>query len=278
MKVQFAKSVEAYVDFVEKKLLEKEACNNLILGILERLKQNNEGAYYLGWVEKDKELLFPFMQTAPNNWVLPDLVQFVGEEVIRAAVKQIWDQGMEVPGVIGPKQYATIFAKEWQDITGNQPVVHMQEWIYQLDAVNQVQQHGELVFAQEKDLSLLIHWLQQFGEEAGVKITEKQAEAIARRNINQHSAFLWQVGKHYVSMANRSRTTKNGATINAVFTPDQHKEKGYATSLVAALSQQLLDSGYQFCSLYTDTSNPISNHVYQKIGYYKVGSAIVYSF
>ena len=39
---------------------------------------------------------------------------------------------------------------------------------------------------------------------------------------------------------------------------------------MASLSQQLLDQGYQFCSLFTDAANPTSNKIYQKIGYYEV--------
>nr|WP_246484738.1 GNAT family N-acetyltransferase [Virgibacillus salarius] len=79
-------------------------------------------------------------------------------------------------------------------------------------------------------------------------------------------------------MANKSRETKHGATINAVYTPDKYKKKGYATSVVSQLSQKLLNDGYQFCSLYTDLSNPTANNIYKKIGYYKIGSAIVYLF
>ena len=33
--------------------------------------------------------------------------------------------------------------------------------------------------------------------------------------------------------------------------------------------QNLIDSGDKYCVLYTDDSNPISNHVYEKIGYNK---------
>ncbi|OZU86959.1 GNAT family N-acetyltransferase, partial [Virgibacillus indicus] len=54
------------------------------------------------------------------------------------------------------------------------------------------------------------------------------------------------------------------------------KKKGYATSTVAHLSQKILDEGFQFCSLYTDSTNPTSNSIYKKIGYYEAGSSIVY--
>ena len=33
------------------------------------------------------------------------------------------------------------------------------------------------------------------------------------------------------------------------------------------ISKELLDKGDKYCVLYTDDANPISNHVYEKIGY-----------
>ena len=42
---------------------------------------------------------------------------------------------------------------------------------------------------------------------------------------------------------------------------------GYAFNLVYRISKEFLDSGLEYCVLFTDDSNPISNHVYEKIGY-----------
>ena len=35
-------------------------------------------------------------------------------------------------------------------------------------------------------------------------------------------------------------------------------------------SQLMLDSGRQFCALFTDLANPTSNSIYQKMGYQAV--------
>ena len=47
---------------------------------------------------------------------------------------------------------------------------------------------------------------------------------------------------------------------------------------VAALSQHLLDSGWSVCSLTTDLANPVSNHIYQRIGYRPVCDFNEYRF
>lgn len=66
--------------------------------------------------------------------------------------------------------------------------------------------------------------------------------------------------------------------VNAVYTPPHYRGKGYATSCVASLSQHLLNSGYKFCSLFTDLANPVSNSIYMKIGYRPVCDYDEYKF
>ena len=63
-----------------------------------------------------------------------------------------------------------------------------------------------------------------------------------------------------------------------MYTPPQHRGNGYASALVAAQSQWLLDNGYEFCFLYTDLANPTSNAIYERIGYSQVAEAGMYSF
>ena len=56
-------------------------------------------------------------------------------------------------------------------------------------------------------------------------------------------------------------------TIGFVFTPRELRGRGYASRLVAELSQAQLDAGRGFCVLYTDLGNPTSNAIYQRVGY-----------
>lgn len=63
-----------------------------------------------------------------------------------------------------------------------------------------------------------------------------------------------------------------------VYTPPKYSCRGYASATVAALSQYLLNQENQFCFLLTDLANPISNHIYQDIGYQPVGDWHQYSF
>ena len=81
-----------------------------------------------------------------------------------------------------------------------------------------------------------------------------------------------------VSLAGFSGPTPTGIRVGPVYTPPPHRRLGYATTLVADLSQWLLGQGYRSCFLYTDLSNPTSNHIYETIGYRQVAEAVEYGF
>lgn len=94
------------------------------------------------------------------------------------------------------------------------------------------------------------------------KLSTLIEDRIARQTI-----FLWEVEGVPVSSAHTTRPTRGGISIGPVYTPPGERGKGYASNLMAALSQRMLDGGKQFCVLFTDKDNPTSNKVYESIGY-----------
>ena len=71
---------------------------------------------------------------------------------------------------------------------------------------------------------------------------------------------------------------KRGVSISCVYIPPEFREKGYASAVVASLSKLALESGKEFCTLYTDLSNLISNNIYQRIGYGVVADVMEVNF
>jgi predicted GNAT family acetyltransferase len=51
-----------------------------------------------------------------------------------------------------------------------------------------------------------------------------------------------------------------------VYTPKEHRGRGYASAAVAAVSRMLRDQGARV-TLFTDQANPVSNAIYQRLGY-----------
>lgn len=279
MNVCWEQSLDTYLRKVENLLMEKEACNNLMLGLLYRFKSEDLQQPYLnlGIVEENGKVIYAFMQTT-KHWILPDVAD-IQKEVIEAISLFLYRNKKQVSSILGPVRLVESFVDQWIQLTGAKANVHMKQLIYQLLEVKvKPASNGILVKATEAEQSLVIDWLLQFGVQAGEHITEEHATETAANNIRNQSLYLWIVNGSPVSMVNNSRSTRNGTSINAVFTPDNYKRNGYATSAVAVLSQKLLDEGYQFCCLYTDLANPTSNGIYQKIGYEVVGDSIVYEF
>lgn len=115
-----------------------------------------------------------------------------------------------------------------------------------------------------EDASTLASWAKAFVEEAVHEtLSDDQAQKVAERD----NFYIWEVNGERVSLAAASGKTPNGIRVNFVYTPTEHRGKGYASVNVATLSQHLLDSGNQFCSLFTDLENPTSNAIYQRMGY-----------
>jgi len=79
--------------------------------------------------------------------------------------------------------------------------------------------------------------------------------------------FIWDTDNRPVSTATLMGPTPNGIRISLVYTPPEFRGRGYASACVAALTQRMLDSGKQFCFLYSDLANPTSNKIYRAIGY-----------
>jgi uncharacterized protein len=69
-------------------------------------------------------------------------------------------------------------------------------------------------------------------------------------------------------------TTPGGdaGRINAVFTLEEERGKGYASACVAALSQRLLDRGWRYCLIFADRSNVTTNRIYSRLGYREIAA------
>lgn len=270
-----------YESRVQSFLLENEAMHNLPLGIIQRMKTDMgrfEKEPVLGYLDHLGEIKTVLMRTPPHMWILASHIE-LSDQDINILVHFFKDNHHPVPGMIGASDNVTRFAEAWKKAVGVEYEVHMKQKVFQLDEVLTHQKSpGHLIKATEDHAALAREWMHAFGQEANVVHSEDELNEVVERLLNEQTLRLWVVDGEPVSMVNQSRNTPNGTTVSAVYTPDAHKRKGYATSAVAALSQELLGEGYQFCCLYTDLSNPTSNGIYQKIGYKPVGNSMVVNF
>ena len=88
-----------------------------------------------------------------------------------------------------------------------------------------------------------------------------------RREADPDGAWLVWDDNGPVSLAGFGNSTPTGTRVGPVYTPPEHRGRGYATSLVASLTAERLAAGLAFCFLFTDLANPTSNAIYARIGY-----------
>jgi predicted GNAT family acetyltransferase len=172
---------------------------------------------------------------------------------------------------------AANFAEKWSQIAKVKCRDGMHQRIYELRKVNPPQwAQGAIRLAMRSDVDLAEQWAIAFNDEA-IGTPSDDLRGLVERKIEARELYLW-IDCDPVSMAATTRPTRHGVGVNLVYTPPPLRGKGYASSCVAALSQLQLDSGYQFCVLYTDLANPTSNSIYQKIGYEAVCDSDEYVF
>jgi len=154
----------------------------------------------------------------------------------------------------------------------------MAQRIYRLDSVNDIPSvPGHMRLATLADKDLVSEWRRVFMVEAASPTSQNISERDVTPFIEKGTIYLWEYLKNPVSMVIKGRPTEHGMSITVVYTPPELRRNGYATACVASVCRDILKSGYDFCTLYTDLSNPTSNSIYLKIGFERVCDSVEYA-
>ena len=277
--IKFFSDAGQFLERVQPFLVRREAEHCLILGLLDGLRAGEQfgGAAPLMAVVEDRgEVAAVVLMTPPHNLILSRIDD---DSTIDAIAVELHAMDVAIPGVNSSAEVAEKFARKWSEISGRAFHIQMAQRIYQLSqVVPEARAAGRLREPDQSDEELLRDWRAAFSVEAeGMDPGQAEKDAALPLRKSRH-LLLWEVDGSAVSMAGYSGRTPNGIRVAWVYTPPKNRGEGFAGACVAALSQKLLDDSRKYCFLYTDLGNPISNHVYQKIGYEVVTDATVYSF
>ena len=199
---------------------------------------------------------------------------------LRLLAENLHANGWTLDSVNGLTPLSTVFAQSWSQVQGVSYQIKWRERAFVLQKVAPLAYSaGALRAATGADLDLVTQWIVAFNQEAlgepALDVADTRQRVRVR--IGDQGFYLWEDGEP-VALAGTTRPTPRGIAIGPVYTPPAKRGRGYATALVAQLSQRLLDNGRQFCTLFTDLANPTSNRIYQKIGYRPVGDYTAYRF
>jgi GNAT superfamily N-acetyltransferase len=201
-------------------------------------------------------------------------------EAIELTVPIVFEIDPELPGVTGTRDVTEPFADEWSKLTGVTVKEVLAKRLYRLAGLETPIVPGQARQATENDVALMAQWRVDFQIEAmGYERDPGSSEFNVRRSLAMgNGSFLWEVGGEVVSHAVAGAPADGMSRIGPVYTPPEHRGKGYGSAITAAVSQWALDAGAENVLLFTDLANPTSNSIYQRIGYRPVYDATELAF
>jgi len=187
--------------------------------------------------------------------------------------------------VLGEKNLVEKLSTEFSKKNGLKKVIVFSERVHELKKVElkkdfyipQIQQISE------KDREQVLKMFRDFTLEALPQEVVDEKKDVARfeimvKNISLEFGYGYFENENLVALTVCKRPTQNSASITYVYTIPEFRGQGLAGLVVCRISQEILNSGKKKVTLFTDLANPISNHLYAKIGFKPVLDLDLYRF
>jgi uncharacterized protein len=244
---------------------EGELSHGLLLRLVDEPDAWGEDVTILVGLEADRPVALVTM-TGPFPALIVGLGD-PGDVDLAALVDGMLAAGRRPNAVNGARRWSEPFAEAWE-AAGARAQIGRDMRAFELRRVIRPREPGGRPrAATPADAEVLTRWTVAFGDDIGEIVTAEDAEQTVGRLLRLDDLLLWEVGGEPASMAAVMRRTPLSSTVSLVYTPPQLRGCGYASAVVAELSQRELDRGAAWCSLFTDLANPTSNHIYAELGY-----------
>ncbi len=261
-------------------LTENEDVYSLFYGVLQGIKADRYENPFLATIEVNDRIVALFQMTPPHPLNLIIIDETKMDDILTLAAHELSNRKLLIQSAVGVKPVVTAFSEKWQEATKCKARLLMDQGLYRLDQVDQSLEKspGSWRYARKDEAPLLAHWFNAFEKDTGLKNSPLEViEAKVNQFLDDEEVFFWEDQGKIVSMMKKARPSERGVTVSFVYTPPEERKKGYARTMVAAGSEELLKT-YDFCVLYTDMMNLTSNKIYQEIGYQKIADSIHVEF
>ena len=193
----------------------------------------------------------------------------------RALTDELADrlQGAALPGITAEPELVSRFIERYCPANGCRAQRNVPLVAYEMPGapIAPAGVPGERRGATEAETDLVARWFAAFDRECfGTQPTVEETRAAAEKCIAEGNLWLWVVNDEPVSLARASRRSTRHHRIGPVYTPIEARGKRYAQALVAEVCDLIRQEGLAPL-LYADGNNPISNRVYQNIGFVRRG-------
>jgi hypothetical protein len=228
-------------------------------------------------VWNDEHVIGAAMRTPPYplacNGITADSAELVASDL--AAMRP------ELDAVRGERESARAFANAWHAVTGRPGTVTLEERLYRLGTLKPpTAVPGAYRDATDEDRGLLVDWVELFFVET---FGHPRDESAGERFVDAAKAkgdrfILWVLGGVPASMAMLRAPAAGVSRIGPVFTPVGRRGNGYGSAVTAAAAELGLRDGVADVVLFADLANPVSNAIYQRIGFEAVADCVRIDF
>jgi len=228
----------------------------------------------LGWWRSSAgEVAASAFHTAPYPLLLSGSSEAAGPLAAELARR-----AQPLPGVNSEADLAMSFATAWRERTGAGSALHRRSRLFHLGELTapSPMPPGSARIANEADSSLLVRWEDDFSDELA-DLADQVASRVADW-LSYGGLTLWEVDGAPVAMAGNGRPAAGVVRVGPVFTPREHRRRGYGAAVTAAVSQAVMTAGAAAVVLFTDLANPTSNALYPRLGYQPVADRVVLAF
>jgi GNAT superfamily N-acetyltransferase len=214
-----------------------------------------------------------FMHTPPHPLLLTAVPADAASELAADLA------GRPLSAVNAYPEAARQFAAAWRAVTGRSATPLRGMRLYRLTelAWPDPAPDGAARVAAAADVPLLADWFTAFARDVHDEVPEDAGPAV-REKLGYGGISVWQADSRPVSMGAVTRQVAGMVRIGPVYTPPEFRGHGYASAVTAELSRRALDGGAAEVLLYTDLDNPVTNSIYQRIGYRAVEDRVVLTF
>jgi predicted GNAT family acetyltransferase len=201
-------------------------------------------------------------------------------EAMDAVAGKLVEWRPELTGVRGARSSALAFADAWHGITGRAAKLSTEERLYRLGTLRTPSGvTGTARLATDDDRGQLVEWVELSFQETFTQRDEAAGEAFVDTANQVGDRFmLWDVDGAPVSVAMLRAPAADVSRIGPVFTPLTHRGHGYGSAVTAAAADLAHRSGTPEVVLFADLANPVSNAIYQRIGFEPVLDSVRIDF
>jgi len=214
------------------------------------------------------------MRTAPFG-EYPAYLMPMSDDAAVLLARTLLGRDEPVLGANGALPAVQVFCDEMAGATGKQATVGQHTRLFELTHLKEpAEVPGRLRAARPDERELVTGWYDAFmadadeqaGRPAGSSPHESPEPEEMRRRIETGWIFVWEVDGVPVHLTAATEPAFGVSRVGPVYTPREHRGRGYASRAVYEVSRGILDRGIRAC-LFTDQANPTSNKIYEALGY-----------